>query len=239
VGQKVNPIAFRIAVTKDWRSRWFATKANFGDNLHEDLAIRGHVRRTLKQAGISRTQIERSVNRVRVTVHTARPGLVFGRKRADLDSLKAELHKLTGGKDVFIDVVEVKRPELDAQLVAENIAMQIERRISFRRAMKKTMQSVMDMGADGVRLRCSGRLNGAELSRTEQYKMGKVPLHTLRANVQYGFAEASTPAGIIGVKTWICLPDNMEEQLDATDAKAGKAPKGAARKPRRQRQQRQ
>lgn len=237
MGQKVNPIAFRIAVTKDWRSRWFANKAAFGDALHEDLAIREHVRTSLKQAGISRVQIERSVNRVRVTVHTARPGLVFGRKRAELDALKQQLHKLTGGKDVFIDVVEVKRPELDAQLVAESIATQIERRISFRRAMKKTMQTVMDMGADGVRLRCSGRLNGAELSRTEQYKMGKVPLHTLRANVQYGFAEASTPAGIIGVKTWICLPDNMEEDSDATDAKARKAPKGAARKPRRQRQQ--
>lgn len=237
MGQKVNPISFRISLTKDWRSRWFATKQQFGDNLHEDLAIRKHVKAQLLQAGISRIQIERSGNRVRVTVHTSRPGLVFGRKRAELDALKDALHALTGGKDVYIDVVEVKRPEMDAQLVAENIAMQIERRIGFRRAMKKSIQTVMDMGADGVRIRCAGRLNGAELAREEQYKQGKVPLHTLRANVQYGFAEARTPAGLIGIKTWICVPDNMEEQYDANDAKAGKTPKGAERKPRRKRKQ--
>lgn len=235
MGQKVNPIVFRIGVTKDWRSRWFGNKNNFADLLHEDMAIRQHVKAELAQAGVSRIQIERFANRVRVTVHTARPGVVFGRKRADLDTLKDSLHKLTKGKDVYIDVVEVRKPEIDAQLVAENIAAQIERRIGFRRAMKKAMQTAMDLGADGIKVRCAGRLNGAELARTELYKEGKVPLHTLRANVTYGFAEARTQAGKIGVKTWICLPENTEEDQYATDAKAGKVPKAAPGKPRRKR----
>lgn len=226
-------------MTKDWRSRWFADKRNFGNMLHEDLKIRKYVKQQLMQAGVSRIQIERFANRVRVTVHSSRPGLVFGRRRAELDTLRDNLFKLTGGKDVYIDVVEIKKPELDAQLVAESIAMQIERRISFRRAMKKAIQSTMDTGAEGIRVRVAGRLNGAELARTEQHKDGKVPLHTLRANVQYGFAEARTMAGCIGVKTWLCLPDNLEEDTYATDAKTGKAPKGAARKERRRRVSRQ
>ncbi len=239
MGQKVNPIGFRIAVTKDWRSRWFANKQNFGNMLHEDLKIRGFVKEQLSQAAVARIQIERFANRVRITVHSARPGLVFGRRRSELDALRDRLFKLTGGKDIYIDVVEVKRPELDAQLVAENIATQIERRISFRRAMKKAIQSTMDMGAEGIKIRCAGRLNGAELARMEQHKDGKVPLHTLRANVQYGFAEANTMAGKIGVKTWLCLPDNLEELDHATNAKASQAPKGAAGKNRRRRTARQ
>ncbi len=239
MGQKVNPIGFRVAVTKDWRSRWFATKQNFGDQLHEDLKVRKFVKQQLSQAAVARIQIERFANRMRVTVHSARPGIVFGRRRGDLDQLRDKLYKLTGGKDIYIDVVEVKTPELDAQLVAENIAVQIERRISFRRAMKKAIQTSMDMGAEGIRIRVAGRLNGAELARTEQHKDGKVPLHTLRANVQYGFAEADTVAGKIGVKAWLCLPDNLEELNNAADAKKGKAPKGAARKGRRGRSPRQ
>jgi len=235
VGQKVNPNGFRICVTKDWRSRWFAGKANFGNLLHEDLMVRKYVKEQLAQAAVARIQIERFANRVRVTVHSARPGLVFGRRRTELDTLRDNLFKLTGGKDIYIDVVEIKRPELDAQLVAENIATQIERRISFRRAMKKSIQTSLDMGAEGIRVRVAGRLNGGELARTEQDMDGKVPLHTLRANVQYGFAEANTMAGKIGVKTWLCLPDNLEEIAYATDAKKGKAPKGAAGKARRKR----
>jgi len=231
MGQKVNPIGFRINVTKDWRSRWFANKVNFGDMLHEDLMIRDFVKKLLISAAVARIQIERFANRVRVTVHSARPGLVFGRKRAEYDNLRDALVKKTGGKDVYIDVVEVKKPELNAQLVAENIAMQLERRIGFRRAMKKSLQTAMDMGAQGIKVRCGGRLGGSELARTEQYKEGKTPLHTLRANVHYGFAEARTTAGKIGVKTWICLSDNMEEEQDAADAKTGKVPKGSARKP--------
>ncbi len=235
MGQKVNPIGFRVAVTKDWRSRWFATKANFGDLLHEDLKIRDFVSQQLQQAAVSRVQIERFANRVRITIHSARPGLVFGRKRSDYDSLRDALFKLTGGKDIYIDVVEVKKPELDAQLVAENIAVQLQRRISFRRAMKKAVQTAMDMGALGIKIRCGGRLGGAELARSEEYKDGKTPLHTLRANVSYGFCEAKTTAGKIGVKAWVCLPDVTEDDKNGTNAKAGKVPKGAAGKPRRKR----
>lgn len=239
MGQKVNPIGFRVAVTKDWRSRWFAEKANFGNLLHEDLKIREHVKEKLKHAAVGRIQIERFANRVRVTVHSARPGLVFGRKRQDLDQLKEGLFKLTGGKDIYLDVLEIRKHELDAQLVAESIAQQIERRVGFRRAMKKAIQAAMDMGALGVRVRCAGRLNNAELARQEQHRSGSVPLHTLRADVRYGFAEANTTAGLIGVKTWICLPDNMKELDNAPDAKKGKVPKGAKRKPARQRGKRQ
>lgn len=239
MGQKVNPISFRIAVTKDWRSRWFAGKTDFGNLLHEDLKIRDYVKKQLAQAGVARIQIERFAHRVRITVHAARPGLVFGRRRSDLDTLKTDLVKLTDGKDVYIDVVEVRHPEINAQLVAENVAMQIERRISFRRAMKKALQTAMDMGAEGIKIRVGGRLNGAELARTEQYKEGKVPLHTLRARIEYGFSEANTVAGKIGVKTWLCLPENMEETQYAVDAKARGASKGPARQPRGRRPSKQ
>lgn len=232
MGQKVNPIGFRTAVTKDWRSRWFASKKQFGDLLHEDLMVRDYVKKQLSQAAVSRIQIERFANRVRITVHSARPGQVFGRKRAEYDSLKDQLFKMTNGKDIYIDVVEVKHPELEAQLVAESIAQQLCRRIGFRRAMKKAVQTSMEMGALGIKIRCGGRLGGSELARSEEYKEGKVPLHTLRADVQYGFFEARTNAGAIGVKVWICRPENMEELKNATNAKKGKAPKGAKGKPR-------
>ena len=235
MGQKVNPIGFRIALNKNWSSRWYASKKDFGGLLQEDMKIRNFVKKQLNQAAVSRIDIERFANRIRVTVHSARPGLVFGRKRAEYDSLRDALYKLTDGKDIYIDVVEIKKPELNAQLVAENISMQLERRIGFRRAMKKSIQTAMDMGALGIKVRCGGRLGGAELARTEQYKDGKTPLHTLRANIDYGFAEARTMAGKIGVKTWICLPDNMEEDQNAPDSQKGKVPKGAARKNRRSR----
>jgi small subunit ribosomal protein S3 len=235
VGQKVNPIGFRIPVTKDWKSRWFARKAQFGPLLQEDLRIRDYVKDQLQQAAISKVTIERFAKRVRVTVFSGRPGLVIGRKGSEIERLKMEIAKLTNGKEIYIDIKEIRTPELDSQLVAENIAQQLVRRVNFRRAMKRAIQTAMDMGAEGIRVRCAGRLNGAELARTEQYKDGKVPLHTLRANVDYAFAEARTLAGTIGVKVWICKPQDWEDSQNAPNAKTRKAPKGAARRPRRRR----
>ncbi len=235
MGQKVNPISFRLPVTKDWQSRWFANKADFGDKLHEDLLLRDFTKKRLKKAAVSKVQIERFANRVRITINTARPGLVIGRKGADIEALKAQLTKLTKGKEVYIDICEVRNPELDAQLISASVAEQLERRVGHRRAMKKAIQTAMDMGAEGIRIRCAGRLGGAELARTEQYRDGKVPLHTIDADVQYGFAEANTLAGIIGVKVWICLPKLTEEEKNAFNAKARKTQKGSARKPRRKR----
>lgn len=235
MGQKVNPISFRLPLTKDWHSRWFANKADFGDKLHEDLEIRDFAKKRLQKAAVARVQVERFANRVRITIHTARPGLVIGRKGSDIETLKAELAKLTGGKEVYIDIHEIRNPELNAQLVAESVAEQLARRVGHRRAMKKAIQAAMESGALGLRIRCAGRLGGAELARMEQYKEGKVPLHTLSANVQYGFAESRTLAGVIGVKVWMCLPELTEEDQNATDAKARKVQKGAARKPRRPR----
>jgi small subunit ribosomal protein S3 len=235
VGQKVNPIGFRIPVTKDWKSRWFARKAQFGPLLQEDLRIRDYVKQQLQQAAVSKVMIERFAKRVRVTVYSGRPGLVIGRKGSEIERLKMEISKLTDGKEIYIDIKEIRTPELDAQLVAENIAQQLVRRVNFRRAMKRAIQTAMDMGAEGIRVRCAGRLNGAELARSEQYKDGKVPLHTLRANVDYAFAEARTLAGAIGVKVWICKPQDWEDSQNAPDAKTRKASKGAARHPRRRR----
>jgi len=239
LGQKVNPIGFRIPVTKDWKSRWFARKADFGPMLREDLQIRDFVKAELRQAAISKVTIERFAKRVRVTVFSGRPGLVIGRKGSEIDRLKTAIADLTDGKEIYIDIREVRTPELDAQLVAESISQQLERRINFRRAMKRAIQTAMDLGAEGCRVRCSGRLNGAELARTEQYKDGKVPLHTLRANIDYGFSEARTTAGAIGVKVWICKPKDWEDNANASDAKARKVQKGATRRPRGNRQPKQ
>jgi small subunit ribosomal protein S3 len=211
MGQKTNPIGFRIPVTKDWRSKWYASKKEFGDLLNEDRRIREIIKKKLEGAAVPRIQIERAANRCRITIHTARPGVVIGRKGAEIDKLKEELSKLTG-KEIYVDITEVKQPEIDAQLVAENVALQLERRIAFRRAMKKAVQTAMDFGAKGVRIRCSGRLGGAELSRVEQYREGSVPLHTLRSNVDYGFAEAKTTYGVLGVKCWICKGERIEER---------------------------
>ena len=229
MGQKVNPIGLRLAVTKDWRSRWFASKRDFGTKLHEDLLVRDIVKTRLKEAGISRVVIERFANRIRVAIHSSRPGLVIGRKGAEIETLKTLLSKKTGGKEIFIDIVEVKTPEVDATLVAEGIARQLERRVSFRRAMKKSIQLAMDLGADGIRVRCAGRLGGAEMARIEAYSEGKVPLQTMSANIDYGVAEASTLAGIIGIKVWICKSKNLE-QKNGPNAKTGKVQKGSKRK---------
>jgi small subunit ribosomal protein S3 len=205
MGQKVNPIGFRLGVNQTWRSLWYANKKDFAEFLAEDYLIRQFIKKKLEQAAVSKVTIERAANRVRVNIHTARPGVVIGRKASELDKLKEEIRALIGKeREILVDVKEIKNPELEAQLVAENIALQLMRRISFRRAMKKAVQTTMDMGAQGIRVRCSGRLGGAEIARSEKYLEGKVPLHTLRANIDYGFAEALTVAGKIGIKVWIC-----------------------------------
>ncbi len=210
MGQKVNPIGLRIAVNKNWRSRWFAGKKEFSDLLQEDIRIREAVQKRLKDAALSNVFIERYANRVRVTVRTARPGLVIGRKGEDIERLREQLSTMTR-KEVYIEIDEVKNPDLDAKLVAENIALQLERRVSFRRAMKRAIQMAMDTGAEGIKVMAGGRLGGAELSRTESYKEGKIPLHTLRANIDYGVATARTVAGAIGIKVWICKKADKAE----------------------------
>jgi small subunit ribosomal protein S3 len=210
MGQKTNPIGLRVAVNKDWRSKWYAGKKEFSKLLAEDFVIRGLLKKKLEGASVPRIVIERAASRCRVTIHTARPGVVIGRKGAEIDKLKEDLSKMTG-KEVYVDIVEVKQPEIDAQLVAENVALQLERRVSFRRAMKKAVQTAKDFGAKGVKIRCAGRLGGAELARTEMYHWGSVPLHTLRANVDYGFAEARTMYGKLGVKCWVCHGESRVE----------------------------
>lgn len=211
MGQKVNPIGLRVAVKKDWRSKWFADKKQFGDLLQEDIKIREMVKKRLKDAAVPEILIERSGNRARITVMTARPGIVIGRRGADIDKLREEIGKMTG-KEIYVDIKEVKNADCNAQLVAENIALQLERRVSFRRALKRSVQMAMELGAQGIRVHAAGRLGGAELARREGYREGKVPLHTLRANVQYGFAEANTMAGAIGIKVWICTEEEPVEK---------------------------
>ncbi len=225
MGQKTNPIGFRIPVTRDWRSKWYASKKDFGALLVEDQNIRRVLRRKLESASVPKVHIERAANRCRVTIYTARPGVVIGRKGSEIDKLKEDLSKLTG-KDVYVDIQEVKQPEIDAQLVAENIALQLERRISFRRAMKKALQLAKDFGAKGIKIRCAGRLGGAEISRVETYRDGSVPLHTLRANIDYGFAEANTVYGKLGIKCWVCKGENKPNAARKPDEKR---PETAAR----------
>lgn len=206
MGQKTNPIGFRLPVRRNWESRWYAGKKDFPALLKEDFVIRKLLREKLKAAAVPRIFIERAGSRIRVKIYTARPGVVIGKKGAELDKIKDELQKVTG-KEVLLDIHEVKKPDLVAYIVAEGIALQLERRISFRRAMKKAVQSALTLGAEGIRLRVSGRLGGAEIARTESVLVGSVPLHTLRANVDYGFTEAHTLAGKIGVKCWICTKE--------------------------------
>jgi small subunit ribosomal protein S3 len=209
MGQKVNPTGFRLPVNHAWRSRWFAPKKAFADFLVEDQKIRKVVKARLSEAGLSKIIIERYANRVRVSLLAARPGVIIGGKGANVDKIRTELEKLTK-KEVYLEVREVRDHEADAQLVAEDIATQLERRIALKRAMKRAMKVAMDMGVDGIKLRASGRLNGAEIARAEWAKEGKVPLHTLRANIDYGFAEANTTAGKIGIKVWICKKEDFQ-----------------------------
>ncbi|MDF1565006.1 MAG: 30S ribosomal protein S3 [Deltaproteobacteria bacterium] len=201
MGQKVHPMGFRLGVIRTWSSRWYEEK-NYAKWLHEDLKIRDHVRKSLGHAGISRVDIERAANKVKVNVHTARPGIVIGKRGAGVEQVKKELQGLTES-EVYLNIIEVRKAEVDAQLVAENIATQLERRIAFRRAMKKALGTCTKFGAKGVRIACSGRLGGSDMGRYEWYREGRVPLHTLRADIEYGFTEAKTKQGRIGVKVWI------------------------------------
>ena len=233
MGQKINPISFRLAVSKDWRSKWYATGKEYTDNLHEDLKIRKYIKNRLHMSGISKVIIERAWNSVRVTLSTARPGLVIGRKGSEIEKMTNEISVLCGGCQVKIDILEIRKPELDAQLVAENICVQLERRIAFRRAMKRAVATAMEFGAEGIRVRCGGRLGGADIARNEWYREGKVPLQTLRVPIDYGFAEAATVYGIIGVKCWINKKEENPEQ-----GGGGGRPRGGQRRDRNDRNDR-
>ena len=223
MGQKVNPIGFRVSVTKDWLSKWYADKKDYAPLLLQDIEVREFVKKKLESAAVPKIGIERYANRARITIFTARPGIVIGRKGAEIDKLKEELARITG-KEIYIDIVEIKQPELDAQLVAENVALQLERRISFRRAMKKSVQTSMDFGAQGIKIACGGRLGGSELARHEKYRQGKIPLHTLRADIDYGFAEAKTVYGTIGVKVWLCKGERSLREPRPAAAPVGPTP---------------
>ncbi len=202
MGQKVNPIGMRLQVNRTWDSRWYANTKDYGDLLLEDIKMREFIKEECKQAGVSKVIIERPHGKCRVTIHTARPGVIIGKKGADIEVLRRKLSTMTQG-ELHLNIVEVRKPELDAQLVAESIAQQLERRVSFRRAMKRSVQNAMRMGALGIRVNVAGRLGGAEIARTEWYREGRVPLHTLRADIDYALSEAMTPYGIIGIKVWI------------------------------------
>ena len=216
MGQKVNPIGLRLGINRTWDSRWYAEGGAYGDLLHEDLDLREFLGKRLTGAGVSRVIIERPAKKARITIHTARPGVVIGKKGADIEKLRQDIAKKTGS-EVSLNIVEVRKPEIDATLIAENVAQQLERRVGFRRAMKRAVQNAMRLGALGVRIMCGGRLGGAEIARTEQYLEGKVPLHTLRADVHYGTATAMTTYGTCGVKVWIYRGDIMEHDPMAQD----------------------
>lgn len=229
MGQKVHPHGFRVGVIKDWDAKWYANNKNFADLLIEDNTIRKYVKTKLFTAGISKTEIERAGNRVKINIYTAKPGIVIGRGGEGVDQLKKELEKMTG-KNVLINIVEVKNPEVDAQLVSENIAAQLERRISFRKAMKQTITRTMRAGAKGVKINCKGRLGGAEIARSEGYHEGTIPLQTLRADIDYGFAEADTTYGKIGVKVWIYKGEILPKPKKVKNADTPEKEQGAADK---------
>ena len=230
MGQKVNPIGLRLGINRTWDSRWHARENEYSTMLHEDLQIRKFLRERLAQAGVSKIVIERPAKKARVTIHTARPGVVIGKKGADIEKLRRAVAKLTDS-DVVINIVEIRKPELDAQLVAESISQQLERRVAFRRAMKRAVQSAMRLGAEGIRINCSGRLGGAEIARMAWYREGRVPLHTLRADVDYGVATAFTTYGTCGVKVWIFKGEILEHDPMAQDKKLAE---GESSRPRRE-----
>ena len=221
MGQKVNPIGLRLGINRTWDSRWFAGR-NYGELLHEDLKLREYLEEKVKGAGVSKIVIERPAGRCRVTIHAARPGVVIGRKGADIEKLRLDLVKKIGN-DVSLNIMEIRKPEIDARLVAENIAQQLERRVAFRRAMKRAVQSAMRMGALGIRINAGGRLGGAEIARTEWYREGRVPLHTLRADIDYGTAEAHTTYGVCGIKVWIFKGEVLAHDPMAQDKRLAEA----------------
>ncbi|PIW31900.1 MAG: 30S ribosomal protein S3 [Rhodobacterales bacterium CG15_BIG_FIL_POST_REV_8_21_14_020_59_13] len=216
MGQKVNPIGLRLGINRTWESRWYANTGEYADLLHEDIKIRDMLRKRLKNASVSKIVIERPHKKCTVTVYTARPGVVIGKKGADIEVLRRALQQIVKG-EVFLNLVEVRKPEIDAMLVAESIAQQLERRVAFRRAMKRSLQTAMRMGAKGCKIICGGRLGGAEIARVEQYQEGSVPLHTLRADIDYGTAEAATAMGIIGIKVWIYKGEILEHDPMASE----------------------
>ncbi|MDG2286724.1 MAG: 30S ribosomal protein S3 [Alphaproteobacteria bacterium] len=228
MGQKVNPIGLRLGINRTWDSRWFASK-NYASLLHQDLSLRKFLRKRLVQAGVSRVVIERPAKRARVTIYTARPGVVIGKKGQDIEKLRKELSDMTG-TDVHLNIIEIRKPEIDANLVADNIAQQLTRRVAFRRAMKRAVQSAMRLGALGIRINCSGRLGGAEIARMEWYREGRVPLHTLRADIDYGEATAKTTYGACGVKVWVFKGEIMAHDPMAQDKRmAEQQPSGPSR----------
>jgi small subunit ribosomal protein S3 len=219
MGQKVNPIGLRLGVNRTWDSRWYANEKDYAGLLHEDLKIREFLKKKLAQAGISKIVIERPAKKARVTIHSARPGIIIGKKGADIDKLRKEISMMTDS-EVHLNIVEIRKPEIDAKLIAENIAQQLERRVAFRRAMKRAVQSAMRLGALGIRINSGGRLGGAEIARTEWYREGRVPLHTLRADIDYGEAEAMTAYGICGIKVWVFKGEILEHDPMASERKA-------------------
>ncbi len=241
MGQKIHPIGFRLAVNKNWGSRWYANSKNFGAMLNEDLKVRDYLKKKLAHASVGRVVIERPAKDARITIHSARPGVVIGKKGEDIEVLKAELRKMLGVQMVHVNIEEIRKPEIDAQLIADSIAQQLEKRIMFRRAMKRAMQNAMRLGAQGIKIASSGRLNGIEIARNEWYREGRVPLHTLRADIDYGFGEAKTTYGVIGIKVWVykgetvgkneqpvAVPGAAPEEMPSP-RKARKAPARAAK----------
>ena len=232
MGQKINPTGFRLAVSRNWNSRWFATGKEFSRMLGEDLKVREYLRRKLRGASVGRILIERPAKNARITIFSARPGVVIGKKGEDIETLKVELQKMMG-VPVHVNIDEIRKPELDAQLIADSITQQLEKRIMFRRAMKRAMQNAMRLGAQGIKIMSAGRLNGIEIARTEWYREGRVPLHTLRADIDYGFSEAKTTYGVIGVKVWVYKGDTLGLPAAAADAAAPAPERDDRRPPRR------
>ncbi len=224
MGQKVHPLSLRLGIVKDWKSKWFAKKKDYGDLLLEDFRIRKFIKERLKRAGISKIEIYRAGKRLRINIFTARPGIVIGRKGAEVERLKEDLSKITD-KEIYLNIQEIEIPFLDAQLVAESVALQLEKRRGFRRAMKKMVENALQTGAEGIKIACSGRLGGAEIARTEWYRKGRVPLHTLKADIDYGFSEACTTYGRIGVKVWIFKEEKPKEKEESEEVKKVKKTK--------------
>jgi small subunit ribosomal protein S3 len=233
MGQKIHPTGFRLAVTHDWSSRWFANSKHFAPTLREDIRVREYLKKKLAHASVGKITIERPAKNARITIHSARPGVVIGKKGEDIEVLRSDLRRMMGG-DVGLNIEEIRKPEIEAQLIADSIAQQLEKRIMFRRAMKRAMQNAMRLGAQGIKIMCAGRLNGIEIARTEWYREGRVPLHTLRANIEYGFSEARTTYGVIGIKVWVfkgeVLAHNAEPAVAAPAAQP-EAPKRPRRGP--------
>ncbi|MEJ2404842.1 MAG: 30S ribosomal protein S3 [Candidatus Thiodiazotropha sp.] len=223
MGQKVHPTGIRLGIVKDWTSKWYADSKNYAKLLNNDLEVREYLKKRLSQASVSRIQIDRPANNAHITVHTARPGLVIGKKGEDIDALRSEVSNMMG-IPVHVSIEEIRKPELDAQLVAESIAQQLQRRVMFRRAMKRSVQNAMRLGAEGIKVNIGGRLNGAEIARSEWYREGRVPLHTLRADIDYGFAEANTTYGIIGVKVWIFKGEVFGDREEVEAEKSAASP---------------